>query len=137
MLTSGDEWRLDTHLLGRRVVIYDRVDSTNALAAKLAEDPANEGLIILAKEQTAGRGQHGRSWDCKAGSGVLLSALLFPPPSLRRPVILAAWAANSVCETILQSTGLEARIKWPNDVLLEGKKVAGILIEQGKGTVVG
>jgi BirA family biotin operon repressor/biotin-[acetyl-CoA-carboxylase] ligase len=66
-----------------------------------------------------------------------MSVLLFPPPQLRRPAILTAWAAVSVCETIRQITGLQARIKWPNDVLLKGKKVCGILIEQGLATVAG
>jgi BirA family transcriptional regulator, biotin operon repressor / biotin---[acetyl-CoA-carboxylase] ligase len=68
---------------------------------------------------------------------VLLSVLLFPPPELSRPAILTAWAAVSVCETILELTGLEARIKWPNDVLIGGRKVCGILIEQRRGTVAG
>src|SRR5262249_2322992 len=65
-----------------------------------------------------------------AGSSVLLSVLLFPPPALRRPALLTAWAAVSVCETILQLTSLQAKIKWPNDVLIRGRKVCGILIEQ-------
>src|SRR5205807_10605382 len=68
---------------------------------------------------------------------VLLSVLLFPLADLRRPVVLTAWAAVSVCETILECTRLQAKIKWPNDVLLQGKKVCGILIEQSRGTVVG
>jgi BirA family biotin operon repressor/biotin-[acetyl-CoA-carboxylase] ligase len=67
----------------------------------------------------------------------LLSLLLFPPPALRRPALLTAWAAVSVCETIRRATGLQARIKWPNDVLLRGRKVCGILIEQGRGVVAG
>ena len=68
---------------------------------------------------------------------MLLSALLFPPAELRRPVLLTAWAAVAVCETIRHITGQMARIKWPNDVLVQGKKICGILIEQGKGTVAG
>ena len=68
---------------------------------------------------------------------MLLSVLLVPPPALRRPAILTAWAAVSVCETIRELTGLQARIKWPNDVLIRGRKVCGILIEQGRGTVAG
>jgi BirA family biotin operon repressor/biotin-[acetyl-CoA-carboxylase] ligase len=118
-------------------LVFDRVDSTNTLAAQLAADPANAGTVILADEQLAGRGQHGRSWVCPPGAGVLLSVLLFPPPELRRPVVLTSWAAVAVCETVRELTGLEARIKWPNDVLLKDRKVCGILIEQGKGTVVG
>src|SRR5206468_7692987 len=85
--------------------------------------------VVLAREQTAGRGQHGRAWQAPAGSSVLLSVLLCPPPALRRPALLTAWAAVSVCETILQLTGLQAKIKWPNDVLIRGRKVCGILIE--------
>jgi BirA family biotin operon repressor/biotin-[acetyl-CoA-carboxylase] ligase len=131
------EWHLDTCHLGRRVLLYDALDSTNTQAAALADDPAHEGVVIVAEEQTAGRGQHGRTWSCTRGVGVLLSVLLFPPPALRRPVILAAWAADAVCETIHASTGLEPTIKWPNDVLIRDRKVCGILIEQSRGTVVG
>src|SRR5262249_49879421 len=86
---------------------------------------------------TAGRGQHGRTWQCPAGSGVLMSVLLFPPLSLRRPVLLTAWAAVSVCDTICQVARLHGQIKWPNDVLVDGRKVCGILIEQANGTVAG
>lgn len=132
-----EEWQLDTRRLGRRVLVFDRVDSTNTLAAVMAQDAVNDGVVILAEEQTAGRGQHGRNWTCPRGAGVLLSAVLFPSPELRRPVLLAAWAAVAVCETVRECTGLQARIKWPNDVLLHGKKVCGILIEQTRGTVVG
>jgi BirA family biotin operon repressor/biotin-[acetyl-CoA-carboxylase] ligase len=132
-----EHWQLDTQYLGRQVLLFDRVDSTNSRAAALAGDPTQDGLVILAEEQTIGRGQHGRSWDCPRGVGVLMSVLLFPPPSVRRPVILAAWAADAVCETIQASTGLQATIKWPNDVLIRDRKVCGILIEQSRGTVVG
>ncbi len=62
---------------------------------------------------------------------------LFPPEHLRRPAILTAWAAVAVCRTVQKTVGIQARIKWPNDVLLRGKKVCGILIEQGRWTVVG
>jgi BirA family biotin operon repressor/biotin-[acetyl-CoA-carboxylase] ligase len=137
MILPREEWHLDTKHLGRRVLVFDCVDSTNTRAAALAEDRANDGLVVLAEEQTAGRGQHGRTWCCQRGVGVLLSVLLFPPPALRRPVILAAWSANAVCNTIHQSVGLQAKIKWPNDVLVRKRKVCGILIEQGLGTVVG
>lgn len=123
--------------MGRRVLVFDELPSTNSYAADLAGDRANDGVIVLADAQSSGRGQHGRSWHCPAAEGILLSALLFPPPELRRPVVLAAWAAVAVCETILTCTGLQARIKWPNDVLLKGRKVCGILIEQGRGTVAG
>lgn len=132
-----DEWRLPTRHLGRRVLIFDRLDSTNSYAAGLAQDPANAGVAVIARVQSRGRGQHGRSWQCPEGMGVLLSLLVFPPPELRRPVLLAAWVAGSICTTIERTTNLQAAIKWPNDILIEGFKVCGILIEQAQGTVVG
>src|SRR5215467_12906817 len=104
--------------IGRRVLLYDRVESTNSLALELAGDPTSDGLVLVTREQTAGRGQHGRTWLSPAGSSALLSAILFPPPPLRRPAILTAWAAVSVCQTVRETTGLEPRIKWPNDVFL-------------------
>jgi len=127
--TAAQTWELNTRHIGRRVLVFDRLDSTSNLAAVLANDPANDGVVILAKEQTAGRGQYGRTWASPPGSGILMSVLLFPPPQLRRPALLTAWAAVSVCETVLQAANLQGRIKWPNDVLIQGKKVCGILIE--------
>ncbi len=131
------DWQLPTRLLGRRVIVYESTDSTNNRALELSDDAANDGVVILAHEQTAGRGQHGRRWQCGPGDGVLLSVLLFPPAELRRPVLLAAWAAVAVCSTIGEITGLESRIKWPNDVLVQERKVCGVLIEQGKAVVAG
>lgn len=128
-MTPREEWHLETCHVGRRVQVFDQVDSTNALAAQFANDVRHHGLVILADDQTAGRGQHGRSWQAPSGRAVLMSVLLFPPEGLRRPALLTAWAAVSVCETIRQATGFQAKIKWPNDVLLRGRKVCGILIE--------
>ena len=136
-MNPSEEWHLDTTRLGKRVLVFERLHSTNAIALGFADDSTNDGLAILADEQTAGRGQHGRTWSCPAGAGVLLSVLLFPPLHLRRPAILTAWAAVSVCEVIRQLTGLSAQIKWPNDVFVQGRKVCGILIEQANGTVAG
>ena len=132
-----DEWILNTRRIGRRVMVFDQVDSTNSVAASLADDEANDGVAVLAAQQTAGRGQHGRRWQCQAGDGVLLSVLVFPPLALRRAAVLTAWAAASVCNTVRQLTGEQARIKWPNDVIVRDCKVCGILIEQGRGAVVG
>src|SRR5215213_3318554 len=113
--------------IGRRHIHLDATDSTNTRAA----EPAHAGTVVSADLQTRGRGQHGRVWESPPGVNVLLSALLFPPPALRRPVVLTAFAAVVVGETVLQVTGKQSRIKWPNDVLLGGKKVCGILIEGG------
>ena len=130
-----EEWSLVGQRIGRRVLVYDCVDSTNSLA--LALGAAADGTVVLARQQTAGRGQYGRTWQAPAGSSVLLSAVVFPPPGLQRPAVLTAWAAVSVCAAIRTATGLRATIKWPNDVLIDGRKVCGILIEQRGGTVAG
>jgi BirA family biotin operon repressor/biotin-[acetyl-CoA-carboxylase] ligase len=119
-----------TRHLGQRLLVYPELASTNTLALSLATDPANHGLALLAEEQTAGRGQYGRVWVAPPRSSVLMSVLLFPPPKLRRAALMVAWAAVSVCEVVRALTGCAATIKWPNDVLIGGKKVCGILIEQ-------
>jgi BirA family biotin operon repressor/biotin-[acetyl-CoA-carboxylase] ligase len=136
-MNSPREWSLDTRHLGRRVLVYDSTDSTSTRCAEFASDERHHGLVVLAHTQTAGRGQHGRSWLCQPGAGLLLSVLLFPPRPLCRAPILTAWAAVSVCELIQQLSALDAHIKWPNDVLINGRKVCGILIEQNQGVVAG
>lgn len=121
---------LPTRHLGRRVLVFPTLDSTNSYALSLADDPANDGVAVLARAQSAGRGQHGRTWQAPAGSSVLLSVLLFPPSPVGHPALLTAWAAVSVVELIADLTQAQATIKWPNDVYLDAKKVCGILIEQ-------
>jgi BirA family biotin operon repressor/biotin-[acetyl-CoA-carboxylase] ligase len=117
-------------MIGHRVLRFDSIESTNTHALDLADDPANDGVVVLANQQTAGRGQHGRRWLSPPGSGILMSLVVFPPPALRKAPLLTAWATVSVCDVILAVTGLQAKMKWPNDVLVGGKKVCGILIEQ-------
>jgi BirA family biotin operon repressor/biotin-[acetyl-CoA-carboxylase] ligase len=129
------EWSLPTRHVGRRVLYYDELPSTLTVAAALAGDPANDGTAVLAGEQTAGRGQYGRSWHCPPGAGALLGVLLFPPPAARRPAVLTAWAAVGIAAAVRRLTGRHVRVKWPNDVLLGGKKVCGILIESAAGPV--
>jgi len=123
-------WMLETTHIGQTVCVYDQLDSTNSLALEQSGQPSLHGRVILARSQSAGRGQYGRTWQAPPSSSVLMSVLLFPPPALRRPALLTAWAAVSVCETIAQLANVQATIKWPNDVLVLGKKICGILIEQ-------
>jgi BirA family biotin operon repressor/biotin-[acetyl-CoA-carboxylase] ligase len=137
MTNPREEIRPCARRIGRRVLVYDRLDSTNSAAARLADDPANDGVAVRADVQTAGRGQHGRTWQAPPGSSLLLSVLVFPSQERRRPAVLTAWAAVAVCETVRDLTGADATIKWPNAVLVDGRKVAGILIEQGRGAVIG
>lgn len=127
----------DARRIGRRIVWFEQVESTNSVAASHAHDTANDGLVIIAERQTAGRGRHGRNWLSPPGEGLLLSVLLFPPEELRRPALLTALAAAAVCNAVEECANLSAIIKWPNDVLVHGKKVCGILVEQGRGLVIG
>jgi len=136
-MTPHDTRRLDTRRLGRSILLFDAVPSTNDLAASFAGDPDAAGTVFVAEHQLNGRGQYGRLWQARPGSSLLLSVLIFPPPELRRPVILTAWVAVAVADAIRDLTGEQVRIKWPNDLLVGGKKICGILIEQSAGVVVG
>jgi BirA family biotin operon repressor/biotin-[acetyl-CoA-carboxylase] ligase len=131
------EWGLAARRIGRRIAVWNRVTSTNDLAARAASSSANDGLVILAEEQSDGRGRRGRSWSAPAESSVLLSVLLFPPPEVDDPIWLTALGAVAAAEVIEQFADRPASIKWPNDVRVGAKKIAGILVERGTGAVVG
>lgn len=118
--------------IGRRTIHYEITESTNDRAAELASDPDYSGVCITAGMQSRGRGQQGRSWFSQPDRAILMSLLLHPPEILRRPAILTAWVAVGVVETVCHFTGINPRIKWPNDVLVQGRKICGILIESGQ-----
>lgn len=116
--------------IGHRILRFESLPSTNDYAKTAAFTTADHGTVILAEHQMAGRGQYGRTWASRPGESVLMSVVVFPSPTIRRPVLLTAWAALAVCRTVVELTGRTPSIKWPNDVLVEGKKLSGILIEQ-------
>jgi BirA family biotin operon repressor/biotin-[acetyl-CoA-carboxylase] ligase len=124
---------LGTRVLGCKICHYHRVDSTNNAAKKLAEEGAPEGTVVIAEQQTKGRGRMNRSWHSPAG-GIWMSVILKPrvPPYQVQGITLVA--AVAVVNAIKKVTGLVPLIKWPNDIYLEGKKVCGILTEM-KGEV--
>jgi BirA family biotin operon repressor/biotin-[acetyl-CoA-carboxylase] ligase len=132
------EHRLGTRRIGRRIAVWNRVGSTNDLAARAASAIANDGLVVFAEEQTTGRGQRGRVWTAPARSSILMSVLLFPPPELLpispRASVGSAWltalAAVATAEMVEDWTGCRAQIKWPNDVRVADRKIAGILVER-------
>jgi BirA family biotin operon repressor/biotin-[acetyl-CoA-carboxylase] ligase len=130
---------LGTGRIGRRIAVWNRVASTNDIAVRAAASTANEGLVVLAEEQSAGRGRRGRSWTAPAGSSVLMSVLLFPPPKLAETAWLTALGAVATAEVVAAWSGLdpEVTIKWPNDVRVGGRKIAGVLVERGLGAVIG
>jgi BirA family transcriptional regulator, biotin operon repressor / biotin---[acetyl-CoA-carboxylase] ligase len=121
------EAALQTSFTGRRFIYLTNTSSTMDVARAEAESGAEEGTVVLAEEQTAGRGRFGRQWLSPAGKNLYLTLLLRPTvDKLRRLSIITPLA---VALAIEETTGLVPRIKWPNDVLLSGRKVAGILIE--------
>ena len=131
------EWELGVGRVGRRVAVWDRVSSTNDLAARAGRSRANDGLVILAEEQTAGRGRRGRSWSAARGASILMSVVLFPSGPIADPGWLTALGAVATAEVVEQAIGRPARIKWPNDVRVAGRKVAGVLAERGSGSILG
>lgn len=137
MIEPHTIWSLSNPHIGHTVRVYESVPSTNDLAAALAVSPIQYGIAILADEQTAGRGTHGRIWQSQPGSSLIASIIIDPILAPALPVIVTAWVTVAVAETIRELTGLRARIKWPNDVLIDGKKVCGILIERQAAIVVG
>ena len=116
-------------LLGRQVVCLEIVDSTNTEVKRRAADGALEGLAVLADQQTGGRGRRGRSFQSPPGQGLYLSVLLRPPVPPAQAVNLTAWVAVAVCDGIEEACGIRPGIKWPNDIIWDGKKLCGILTE--------
>jgi BirA family biotin operon repressor/biotin-[acetyl-CoA-carboxylase] ligase len=121
--------KLKTKILGKEVLSYRSLGSTNQLAFRLAEAGVGEGTLIVADEQTHGRGRMGRSWHSPPGLGLWTSVILRPNiPPFKAPG-LSICAGLALAQTIKKLTGLDARIKWPNDCLINGLKVGGILLE--------
>src|SRR5919107_3486578 len=121
---------LDTSFVGRNKIIYRlTTDSTQNLAILLAEkNPSSDGIVIIAGQQKSGRGRQDRKWLSPKG-GIWLSVVLRPRISACKITILPFAAALAVCEAINKTTQLNPKLRWPNDIMIEDKKVAGILID--------
>jgi BirA family biotin operon repressor/biotin-[acetyl-CoA-carboxylase] ligase len=129
LIPSEVRHSLKTRIFGRQILSYARIDSTNDAAYSLAEKGLKEGSVILADEQVMGKGRHGRRWVSPPRCGIYMSCILRPdmaPDEIPKITLLAAVA---VARAIRSVTGLDAMIKWPNDILVNGKKVCGILTE--------
>jgi BirA family biotin operon repressor/biotin-[acetyl-CoA-carboxylase] ligase len=130
MLHAPDILHVLTGLrLAHPVYVYQQVGSTNDEAKRFADSGAPEGLLVVAEEQTAGRGRERSHWHTPPDSALAFSLVLRPALPADQAARLTMLAAVAACEAIEQLTPLTAQIKWPNDVLLSGKKVAGILLE--------
>jgi BirA family biotin operon repressor/biotin-[acetyl-CoA-carboxylase] ligase len=120
---------LKTARFGKTLHVYDRIDSTNTAALALAEKGAPEGTVILADSQTHGRGRMGRQWISPPKLNLYFSIILRPDGDPRHIGLWSLTTAVAVAQTIKQATGLPARLKWPNDIQVHGKKVSGLLLE--------
>lgn len=121
--------KLKTKILGKDVLSYRSLGSTNQLGFRLAEAGAREGTLILADEQSRGRGRMGRGWYSPPGLGLWMSLILRPNiPPFKAPG-LSICAGLALAQAIRKLTGLDAKVKWPNDCLINGLKVGGILLE--------
>lgn len=118
-----------TRWIGENIYYYDVTDSTNLRANRLAEEGAPHGTLVVADAQEAGRGRRGRAWDSVGGISIYMTLLLKPDIDSANASMLTLVAAMAVSEGIRRVTGLDAKIKWPNDIVVNGKKVCGILTE--------
>ena len=121
--------------LGRKILFFSSIGSTNDVALALAEGADAEGTIVLADHQTAGRGRQGREWFSPAGSGLYVSVILTAgtPASARALSIVTLAAGVALAEAVESVAGLRPEIKWPNDLLVGRRKLAGILAESSGG----
>lgn len=120
---------LKTRWAGRSLVFLDEIDSTNQEARRQAELGAPHGTLVIAEQQHSGKGRRGRSWESPKGSGIWMSLLLRPQFEPQLASMLTLVAAMAVDEAIRTVTGIETGIKWPNDIVTDGKKLCGILTE--------
>ncbi|MBS1841734.1 MAG: biotin--[acetyl-CoA-carboxylase] ligase [Acidobacteria bacterium] len=121
--------RLKGSIFGRHIHHYLKVDSTNRVAMELGYSNVPEGAVVLAEEQTAGRGRAGRAWHSERGTGIYVTLLLRPKISPVQAPLLTMMAGLSARAAIQAQTGLTLDLKWPNDLMLNGKKLGGILTE--------
>lgn len=129
LLREGDiKPGLKTRVIGREVHLFPEVGSTNTLAMEMASKGAPEGAIILAETQTGGKGRRGRKWISPKGN-LYVSVVLRPDIPLHKSSVITLMGAVAVASAIRGMSGVKASIKWPNDILISGKKVSGLLTE--------
>jgi len=121
---------LSTEDSSEKIFVYDSLESTNKTAKEMAISGAKHGTVIIADNQTAGRGRYDRKFFSPPGHGVYMSLIIHPSRMwFETPTLLTIFAAVSVCETIESMTNMKPQVKWVNDIFLEGKKICGILTE--------
>ena len=123
------EQGLKTKTMGQTIYFYEETDTTNNRARELALEGASEGTLVVAEKQTAGRGRRGKVWESPLGTGIWMSLVLRPQIAPAEASVLTLLCGLATAEAIEAETGLSAGIKWPNDILINGKKAVGILTE--------
>ena len=121
--------RLRDTPFSKRIHHFFKIDSTNDVALRLGHAGEPHGAVVIAEEQTAGRGRAGRAWHSEKSSGIYMTVLLRPKISPVHAPLVTLLAGLAVRDAVLEQTGLEADLRWPNDLLLRGKKFSGILTE--------
>lgn len=120
---------LSTKIIGKEVLYFDTVDSTNNKLRLVALEGAEEGAVVIADEQLGGKGRRGHVWSSPKGTGLWMSVLLKPDITPQEAPRITLVAGLSVCQGINALLGINSGIKWPNDIIIDGKKVCGILTE--------
>lgn len=120
---------LHTDWVAKEVLYFDTIDSTNTKAQELAEKGYQSGTLVVADKQESGKGRRGRSWVSPSGTGIFMTLMIKPDINPNNASMLTLVAALAVAKAITSVTGEEAMIKWPNDIVVNGKKVCGILTE--------
>lgn len=121
--------RLETEWAGRQICFFETVGSTNNEAGRLAEEGAPEGTLVLAEQQVKGKGRRGRAWVTPAGSAIAMSLVVRPQIAPDRASMVTLVMGLAVASACRRYCGVDARIKWPNDIVVDGKKICGILTE--------
>ncbi len=134
LLAADIENELNNQLIGRSVISLPETDSTNIQVRRLAEDGAHEGTILVADRQSAGRGRLGRRWESPSGVNLYCSILLRPEIPVQQAPQLTFLSAVAVAETLSDVCQIPAEVKWPNDILVGGAKIAGLLNEMNAET---
>lgn len=134
LLATDIEKDLSCSYLGKTLICLPEIDSTNARARQLAEEGAAEGTVVIADRQSAGKGRLGRRWESPSAVNLYCSILLRPQIPVQQAPQLTFLSAVAVAETLKQLYRLDAKVKWPNDVLVSGRKIAGLLNEMSAET---
>ena len=115
--------------VGCEILYFDSIDSTNTKAQELAEKGYPSGTLVVADKQIAGKGRRGRNWESPSGCGIFMTLMLKPDINPNNASMLTLLSALAVAKALADITGKDAKIKWPNDIVIDGRKVCGILTE--------